>query len=64
MNMIAKLICRWFGHRQQMGPRRFSPWTVYTHSRDLTCSRCGADLGMVKEYHNALTHPEIWNEEP
>lgn len=60
MNMVAKLMCRWFGHREEHSPRRRSPFTVYTHWRDVTCSRCGTDLGDVREYNDALTHPELF----
>lgn len=59
---MMKLLCRIFGHKKSVGGLKRSPYTVHTHWRDITCSRCGASLGWRNEYHDALTEPELFKE--
>ncbi|ASR06906.1 hypothetical protein CHY08_07115 [Rhizobium leguminosarum bv. viciae] len=60
--MIAKFICSIVGHKPQEGPLKRSPYTSYTHWRDVTCSRCGHDMGRNREWRDALTEPELFRE--
>lgn len=58
---MKRLICWLFGHRVDQGPLQRSPNTVYTHWRDLYCSRCGErHEGRILEYHDAITEPELF----
>lgn len=60
MKKLAKFICSIVGHKPQEGPLKWSPHTVHTHWRDITCSRCERDMGFVKEYYDALKDPELF----
>ena len=63
MRMVEKVeraICRVFGHKKCVGELKRSPYTVYTHWRDITCSRCGAYIGHRPEYHDARTEQELF----
>lgn len=55
--MIRRWLCYWFGHKPAEGPLHHSPWTVYTHWRDVHCARCGKELGSTKEYIDARSWP-------
>jgi hypothetical protein len=55
-----KWLCTFVGHKIEFGPLQRSPNTSYTHWRDITCPRCGESLGFKKEYHDALTEPELF----
>ena len=57
---VARAVCRVLGHKKYVGDLKRSPYTVYTHYRDITCSRCGAYIGGTTEYHDALTEPELF----
>jgi hypothetical protein len=55
-----KLVCRIFGHKIERSDLHRSPHTVYTHWRDVKCTRCGEDFGIEREYIDARTHPELF----
>lgn len=57
---MKDFLCRMFGHQEIEGPLKRSPNTAYTHWRDLTCARCGEDMGTKREYHDARTEPELF----
>lgn len=57
-----KIVCRIFGCKPVEGDLKRSPYTVYTHWRDVNCARCGRDMGRAIEYHDALTEPELFND--
>lgn len=59
---MKRLICFLIGHRVEFGPLERSRFTTYTHWRDIYCSRCGERHGYKKEYHDALTEPELFRE--
>lgn len=60
---MRKLLCRWFGHKPKASELKRSPYTVYTHWRDITCARCGADIRTEREYHDARTEPHLFRAE-
>ena len=50
---MKAFICRVWGHKPISGPLQRSPYTVYTHWREVTCSRCGELLRTEREYIDA-----------
>lgn len=60
MSKMAKVMCKLFGHKPVKGELRRSPYTVYTHWQDTTCSRCGLHLSGERFYFDALTQPEMF----
>lgn len=57
---LARVICRVIGHKESVGELQRSPYTVFTHWRDVTCSRCGARIRGEPEYHDAITEPDLF----
>lgn len=45
--------CWLLGHVPAYGPRKRSPYTVYTHLQNVDCSRCGKHLYRQQHYIDA-----------
>jgi hypothetical protein len=59
---MEDIICRFLGHEPELGRLQRSPNTPHTHLRYSKCSRCGMDLGYQREYHDAVTEPELFGD--
>lgn len=59
---MKEIICWLLGHKAKVGPLMRSPNTAFTHWREIDCERCGAPLANKKEYHDALTEPELFRQ--
>lgn len=55
-------MCKLFNHHYFVlsDELKRSPYTVYTHYRNIECTICKCNLGTIVEYHDALIEPELF----